>query len=417
MFSWSRGSNVLALLFYFYGRKHLRGTGFVEHSELFSNKAYFNSLRADADFGVSVVYSLFRNAVVQRLQGRGLTEAEAAYCFGLAVVDMAHLAEQEQDSEAASVEVFLEQLSYAHARIRYGAPENEVLQVPPPLNEEVLRSTQQKAMVWSALQQIDPICREALLAGATDPAEPCAQALQRALPEEHPSTEMLQAALADKTGFQIWQHAEVQEKTWKRPSPEKPAVEQAGRNLWRWAVLALVGIAAAYAGYQFYFRPKTIAELYASYFSPPSSLITDWEQRNQGDTLATELFQERCLFLLQKADAFYKIGSYREAMDPLLLIVLDTTAPCRSDAWLYLGLIQLHLKDPTTAIQCFAKIEDFERFGEDIYWYQVMAYLQIAENTPQQRERVAKAVELAIPNLHTPARRARAEALLKNLSP
>jgi tetratricopeptide (TPR) repeat protein len=243
--------------------------------------------------------------------------------------------------------------------------------------------------------------------------------LQEVLGNDDVPAEVRVVALQDAEGFRVWQYAGRHEQAYQPSVPVQPMPEEANRSAWRWAVLALIGVIVAYAAYQFFFRPKTLAELYASNFNPPRSLLADWEQRRSASANEEETrpVTEDCLMFLREADAAYQTGDLRSAMDPLLLIVLDTTSTCQADAWLYLGIIQLRLKDPITAMQCFSKIEDLERFGEDIYWYQVMAYLQIAQNSPHQRERVAKAVELAIPNIENPERRAQAEALLENLMP
>jgi tetratricopeptide (TPR) repeat protein len=390
----------------------------VAHTESFSTKAYFDGLRQDAQFGTSVLYSLFRSDV-QRLTALGLSEGEAASCFRLAVNDMARLAQAEQVPEEMPMEAFLEQTTLAHALLmRPGLaaswPEH------PLLDEAALRLTQQKAVVWSVLERLDPSCRDLLLtAPASVEAVPCAEALQEVLGNDDVPAEVRVVALQDAEGFHVWQYAGRHEQLYQSSAPAQPIPEEANRSAWRWAVLVLISVIVAYAAYQFFSRPKTLAELYASNFNPPRSLLADWEQRRNAIASKEEAstVTEDCLMFLREADAAYQTGDLRNAMDPLLLIVLDTASACQADAWLYLGIIQLRLKDPITAMQCFAKIEDLERFGEDVYWYQVMAYLQIAQNSPHQRERVAKAVELAIPNIKNPERRAQAQALLENLTP
>ncbi|MCS7036728.1 MAG: hypothetical protein RMJ33_00915 [Saprospiraceae bacterium] len=388
----------------------------MAYSESFSTKAYFDGLRRDAQFGTSVLYSLFRSDA-QRLTALDLSESEAAYCFRLAVSDVARLARAEQTPEDISMEAFLRQLALAHAMLLQpvlsaSLPEHSLF------DEAALRQTQQKAVVWSALEGLDPDCQGALLAEPTSLEGPCADALKAALSDKNISPEVLTAALSDREGFRIWQYTGAHEQAYQPPTPPQPLVESANRKAWRWALFIFLSVIGAYAVYQFLFRPKTIAELYASNFNPPRSLLADWEQRrNTNNSDAAAPLTEECLMLLREADAAYQAGDLRNAMDPLLFIVLDTATACQADAWLYLGIIQLRLKDPLTAMQCFAKIEDLERFGEDIYWYQVLAYLQMAQNNPQQRERAAKAIELAIPNIHNPERRAQAEALLKDLAP
>ncbi len=413
MFSWSRGSNVLALLSYFYAKICI-SFSIVAHSESFSSKTYLDGLRADARFGSSVLYSLFREPVVRRLTARGFDEATGAYSFRLAVSDMGRMA---RDNVALDtpVEVLLLQLSAAHADRLTSRP-SATSDFEPPVEEETLHSTRQKAVVWSAVAQLDADCRQHLLAEPHRTQGPCLEALRESLRSSDVPADALAAALSDAEGFRLWQYTEEQEQMWQKSTTAELPSEESHRNLWRWAVFAFISVIAVYAAYQVFFRPKTLAELYAGNFKPPRSLMADWEQRHRDKEIAVTPPSEDCLLFLQKADVFYQAGDYARAIDPLLLVVLDTASTCQSDAWLYLGLIHLHLKDPISAIQCLTKIEDLERFGEDIYWYQVMAYLQIAQSSPHQRERIAKAIELAIPNLHSPERRAQAEVLLENLS-
>ncbi len=389
--------------------------------EYFSNDAYFNSLRTDASFGVSTLYSLFREDTVKTLVALGWEEAEAAYCFQLAVCDLARWArEGYQPEENQPLGQLLKERSLAHAALLKSTQEREAGMEPSAEEADLLRS-QQKAAVWLALARLQPACQEALLAEPTSAEGACFEALQSEMGAEALPSDRLTAALADVEGFRTWQYTVEHEHAWQKKPVSTPAVEPLRNKTWRWITLTfLIVMVTAYAVYQFFFRPKTVAELYASNFNPPRSLMADWEKRRAAytsDAASAGVATEACLMLLHKADVFYQQGDYRSATDPLLLIVLDTAAACQADAWFYLSIIHLHLKDPVTAIQCLAKIEDLERFGEDIYWYQVMAYLQIAQNTPHQRERVAKAVELAIPNIQNPKRRAQAEALLESLSP
>ncbi|MCB9305774.1 MAG: hypothetical protein H6565_04195 [Lewinellaceae bacterium] len=50
---------------------------------------------------------------------------------------------------------------------------------------------------------------------------------------------------------------------------------------------------------------------------------------------------------------------------------------------------------PALALECFAKIEDLEHFGEDIYWYQALAIVKLAEINPLLKEKARRAVERA----------------------
>ncbi|MEO6040134.1 MAG: hypothetical protein ABIQ93_17100, partial [Saprospiraceae bacterium] len=93
----------------------------------------------------------------------------------------------------------------------------------------------------------------------------------------------------------------------------------------------------------------------------------------------------------------------------------DEKWPCRSDALFYLGIIGLQIDQPDYTLASFAKIEDLEHFGEDIYWYQAMAFVKMAEKNPEKKERAAHALERAIGNIQDTARRDQALRMLDKL--
>jgi tetratricopeptide (TPR) repeat protein len=124
-----------------------------------------------------------------------------------------------------------------------------------------------------------------------------------------------------------------------------------------------------------------------------------------------------CQIMFETADKQYRAGNYELAQEPLLMLVIDSTkTPCQSDAWFYLGLVRLTMDDPQTAIECFAKIENLEAFGEDLYWYQSLAFVRLAVSDPSRRDLARRAVERALANSSKPERKQKAAEMLKDLS-
>jgi tetratricopeptide (TPR) repeat protein len=121
--------------------------------------------------------------------------------------------------------------------------------------------------------------------------------------------------------------------------------------------------------------------------------------------------------MFEVADEHYRAGNMEAAQEPLLLLAIDSTAVlCHSDAWFCLGVVRLVLDDPQTAIECFAKIENLDAFGEDLYWYQGLAFVKLATQDPSKRDLAQRAVERAVANSSRPERKQQAAEMLKDLS-
>jgi hypothetical protein len=74
------------------------------------------------------------------------------------------------------------------------------------------------------------------------------------------------------------------------------------------------------------------------------------------------------------------------------------------------------LEQPELTLECISKIEDLERFGEDIYWYMALAYVKKAAIDPSEKEMAQRALERALSNTEIPERRIQAEKMLEELA-
>ncbi|MBK9336660.1 MAG: hypothetical protein IPM98_08705 [Lewinellaceae bacterium] len=399
----------------------------------FPNDTYFNGLRDNPESSIAVVYDEFRLPILQAFAAMGESEEDAAFFFQMAVNDAARIVRSGATPPTVSFPGLLQALSMAHFRARTEAsvhlpdsPTEDIkFDLPTP---EILRETQDKALAWACLQDLSPDCQDRLLAQAALPPtdaplpeqyQACAGQLLQALQAEGASaTEMpasTLAALRDTDGYAIWRRTQALEQNW---GAEKPPPPPESNQIWRWAIAVFLLVLVGYGAFQFFVRPKTAAEVFADNFAPPGSLMADMEAR-YGTEMGNDSVSARpsaCMLILREADVYYQASNYQAAMDALLLLVLDSASICQSDAWFFLGIIQLQLEDPATAIQCFSKIEDLERYGEDIYWYQALAFVQMAKGNPLLRDRAKHAIERTHSNTRDPKRRAQAEAMLKNLS-
>ncbi len=406
----------------------------------FPNETYLNGLRDNPGPTLAVVYDEFRMPVIQAILEHGGTEAHAAGAFQLAVNDAASMGRQGTLPETVAFFQFLKALSLAHFEAGQAQPEEpdehltEAAEdtgatIPGLPEKEALDLSRQKQFAWQKLQQLEPGCRKIVLEAAEKPetaetdidAEKrtgCREAYLKLLaPEAEPLEEMphwATTAIQDRDGYAVWQRSQALEAEWKAGPPAPPE----SNRIWRWAVGILLLVAVGYGIFQFYFRPKTAAEVFADNFNPPASLLADLETRYGAEmgNDSSGAQPNECLLLLREADAYYQANEYEAALDPLFLIALGPGSICQSDAWFFLGIIHLKLEDPVEAIRCLAKIEDLGRYGEDLYWYQALAFVQLAKENPMLRDKARGAVERTLGNTRDPERRQQAEQMLKNLS-
>lgn len=408
----------------------------------FPNETYLNGLRDNPESTLAVVYDEFRRPVINAVTGRGGSEADGAVFFQAAALDAARLARAGRAPVQIPVSEWLKALSLAHYRdwlqergqpmpLADEPPDESIAAILP--DSAALQNTRSHIFAWKRLQRLEPACRHQLLEQARLPADESADTgekeqaenesecakqylshLQKTASAPETMPEWAREALRDRDGYALWQRTQALENQYSSGEPAAPEPSR----IWPWAIIALLVAAIGYGAYQFFSRPKTAAEVFADNFSPPASLLDDMGERygaEMGNDSVTARPNE-CMRLLQEADVYYRAKEFEAALDPLLLIVLDSTSICQSDAWYFLGIIQLELEDPATAIQCFAKIEDLTRYGEDLYWYQALAFVQLAKENPLMRDKAHRAVERALGNTNDPARREQAREMLKQLS-
>lgn len=138
-------------------------------------------------------------------------------------------------------------------------------------------------------------------------------------------------------------------------------------------------------------RQQKKASGFTENFHPPSSFMADFQNR-----VPSELGwkgKQTCIVALEDADALYKSGDVEAARDVLLTLAMDEIDDCSASAWFYSGITSITLKEPMIALECFAKIDDLEAFGEDIYWYQALAFVQVYERKPGLKLKAKGALE------------------------
>ncbi|MBU6340361.1 MAG: hypothetical protein KGS48_02595, partial [Bacteroidetes bacterium] len=185
-----------------------------------------------------------------------------------------------------------------------------------------------------------------------------------------------------------------------------------------WFIYTAIGVllvVLAYIAFDFRSRAQAPQQVYESNFNPPNSIVNDLQRLQQADSSIQE-GSSPCLERLKAADKPYQQQQFSAAAEILEEIAdNESSADCQSDALFYLAIIALQRDQPTVTLQCLAKIDNIERYGEDLYWYQALAFVKIAAKNPDLREKAAGAVERARSNTSDPKRRNQAEKMLKEL--
>lgn len=362
------------------------------------NEIYAAGLRNADETVLLSIYEEFRQPIIRAVGAQGGSDADGAVFFQAGVVEAAQLARADQLPADLPFFYVLKGLSLAQFQswrlereqtipddVPASPEEPHVDHLIP--SDEALQATRRKIYAWKHY--------------ASDPTA------------ETP--DWAQEALEDAEGYAVWkQSAALEQKMQDSDAP--PATRR--RDIWPYIMFGLLLLSFAIGLFNYLSRTKAPAEVYDENFTPPESIEADLDAR-YGPARGNDSVSVRpseCERLLREADFLYKKGRLDDAQEPLLLIVLDTSSICHSDAWFYLGVIRLELDDPDGAIDCFSKIEDLDAFGEDIYWYQALAFVKMAEHNPGLKSRAERAMQRALGNMRDSTRRKQAEKMLKNLS-
>ena len=350
-------------------------------TENFPNETYINGLRNDDESVVENLYAEFRTPVIQAVTSLGGGQATGKSFFRTALVEAAKQARAGTLSLEVPFVDQLKSLAVAHftdwmAERGQPMPEREIQADEPETTSfipasDALRETRLQVDAWKKGEQ------------------------------------------KDAEGYALWQNIRRAENKLEGLTSPKTKNNFA-RNLF--IVFAI--LTTAWVVWLFVFRSKTPAQVYDENFTLPQSLIEDVQKR-YGAEMGNDSVSSQpsaCKFLLTEADQFYKVKDFESAQMVLVQILEDSLAMCHSDALLYIGIIALEKEQPELALECFSKIEDLEHFGEDIYWYQALAFVKLAEQNPLLRDKASRAVERARSNTQDSVRRIQAEKMLKNLT-
>jgi hypothetical protein len=415
-------------------------TSVTNPSAQLPNETYFDGLRR-ADAGtIEAVYNEFRKPITRAVEAAGGSSADGSTFFRVALLQTASMAHHLQLQESTPLFFLLKNLAVAHFR-DWALEKNVPLPEPPPVSEEEatysielpgaedrlqfrqhVRARRQFSKLSADCQKrIQELAKDTTI-GISDPrlagksSETCLEQYRQNLGEtEHPWAGLppwVVTALADEHFQQSWSIAESLE---NRLSMGQSSAADPESKITRNVLIALGLLLFGY-GLWVYFRPAAAPEVvYEENFKPPASIMADRAARAAHDTLPLERI-EVCEQLFEEADEAYKRKSYTEAASVLYTMIGEEMEGCNSDALFYLAIIGLELGEPEVTLDCLAKIPDLDRFGEDLYWYQALAFVKIAAQNPLRRDIARRAVERARSNTEIPERRAQAEKMLEKLA-
>jgi len=352
-----------------------------------------------------------RRAAIEAVRGIGGTSADGEVFFQTAVAQSPELSFENAPDDAVELITTLALAHYRSWLMEHGQEPPAGLEANAAWlpSEDHMNAFRQKVYAWKKLRQLGPICREKLVENAPNQGTCMKDYLALLFPNAANRQPTLPqwalGALADETGYHNWLLGQQ--------AVEKDVAPSWSSKPWiRIAFFIALLITGAWYVYKYFDQPVSTENVFASNFSPPESLMADMQLRHGDEPTAAE-----CLVMFKIADEQYQAGNMESAQEPLMMLVIDSTqTACHSDAWYYMGVVRLAMDDPKTAIECFAKIENLEAFGEDLYWYQGLAFVRLAVNDPSRRDLARRAVERALANTSRPDRKQQAAEMLKDLS-
>jgi hypothetical protein len=388
---------------------------------------------ADADpQALQMIFTELRPNTIRAVQLVGGSPADGNVFFQTALMDAAHMARNGNLPGHLPLQEAISTLAQLHFT-QWASKHQD----PPPLPIEepewaptaaVLSETRKHIFVWKTLNKIEGNCRSALWVQPLDTTNQCTELLLQHLQTRKDSgadtpadtTEVLPeyaiAALERKADHKVWETMRhYEDNLAKGLNIDGSAPKQKDNTILKSALLMMVFMTIGMAVYQYINRTKPAEEVFEGNFAPPESLMDDLNRRLEHDS-SDMVRPEICSQLFSEADAHYQKKNYSAAYDLLLQMINDDAlAGCHSDGLFGLAIISLKREEPGDALQYLAKIDNIEAYGEDLYWYQALAFVQRAKQFKAATPAAVGAVNRFLENTRNEARRKQAEEMLENL--
>ncbi|MBN8683455.1 MAG: hypothetical protein J0L99_12465 [Chitinophagales bacterium] len=424
----------------------------------FPLETYLDGLRNGDPGTLEQLYRELRQPVIQAIESQGGSAADGGVFFFTALQHMALELRENRYPEGQSLAAYVKGLSLAH----YTNWQHERGQTPPetlptPDVAEVqaylpdaaaLSAMRNRLVAWRAASKLSPQCLDALQnlplrseipapQPSPDPSMPppipmasvpdtCifqfAQLLNLPPEAQQDLPEWALSAVRDRAGYHYRQVAQGIENRLHQAANAAPATASKSEFA-KYLVILLAALALIVGGvmlWQYLSRDEKPKQVYQDNFAPPVSIIEDMRKRYGVDfgSDSTGYKSPECLNAMIEVDVFYKKKDFHNAEQRLFEIADDPSITgCSADAFYYLAIIALQQGQPRQTLALLAKIDDLDNFGQEIYWYQSMAFLKMAETDPEMRDRAIHAVERGIGNMTDSLRRQRMEQMLRDISP
>ena len=422
----------------------------TQTEDISPDPALWDALQDPGSEAFQTAYEHFRQHVTRAIVAAGGSQADGAVFYRVAFIHLARLAKEGAVSETTPLPAYLESLAIFHFRDwsteRYAERSTEIPEPETnPLEEFHLPSSSSvrsiRMSIWARRQffRLSKEYRYRVQELADDASRPVAErrfhteaeaaaegygpaltAYRNLLKEYEPYwTEVVPdwavTALTDAHFVQLWDRTQLLEQQRHTAAEAAPQTNHFWRNAF--VILGIITVLALVL--QWYFRPKTNEEVYKDNYMAPPSLVADLatRQAQSPDNDSLGVRSDVCLQAFEDADAAYQDKDFRTAAASLAALLDDSlNQVCHSDAYFYLAIIGLEMNEPGLTIECLSNIEDLARYGEDIYWYQALAFVKMATQNPLMQEKAVRAVTRVISNTEIPARREQAEKMLQQLN-
>lgn len=448
------------LLYFFPTFVHVPFSTYIvlQSEQIYSDQQLSEGLQQSDEGVIQHLYTQLRPVVQRAVAAAGGSSADGNAFFLAAVADMGQLLRQGKFPETVPFAEGLSQLAVAHFHSwgdnrKAATPSEAVPELPIPempgyesltpapeqleSPEEVtentaddlswmpdgdaLTETRKHIFAWKSMSKLHRGCTEIVLE-QPDNDTACKKELAVILHSsgDKPAVDLSlpewgEAAIRRKEDYQVWAKLRIYDQNLSRGLTIDGADRSSGNTVAKYVFLGLLAITLGYMVYAWINRPKPAGEIFKENFTPPESLLADINRRFENDTSGI-VRPERCEELLEEADRFYSEKNYQAAMDPLGVMLEDESLPgCRSDALFALGIVSLKRNEPSETLQYLAKIDNIEAYGEDLYWYQALAFVQLAKSSANLRPVARKAVERFLENTKIEERRVQAEKMLQEL--
>jgi hypothetical protein len=381
---------------------------------------------------IQFIYTHYKLDIVKSVQSAGGSLADGNVFFQTALIDAAQLSRQNALPEDKPLREVCTHLAKSHylswsnrnAPIEQVDTEQDTPLIPSWIpNNTALAQTRKHIFVWKTMGKLSSGCQIALMQQQVDDDTTCKTELVQALAV--PGSELPESdtnlpdyaieALLRKEDFLIWKTIRAYDDNIDRGLSMDGNQIKTDNTIAKYAFITLMMLTLGYAGFTLYNQPKSTEAIFNQNFEPPQSLLDDMNRRYENDTTGI-IRPERCSQLLAQADAFYAAKNYAAAQDPLYEILNnDDLEACRSDAMFAMGIISLKTNDPGEALQFLSKIDNIEVYGEDLYWYQALAFVQMAKRSASYRVVARRAMERFLENTRNETRKKQGENMLNEL--